>query len=721
MSSIVSIDTRGYDISMGPGVLRVGGGGGLAGNVYINGNVGIGTANPRTALDVSNVIAIKSQNTVGYNQTSTLGFGYAGGSTNGTDYRWKVDDITYNRDSGVGPYYDYGAQSKLIFRCKSNNLYNGTANDKVYQDGLCLVPNSPGNGGLSTGINVGIGAITPTSTLHVYGTPGTTALDRASTGVANTITGKIQFNNGGAEMASISSGLNVGGIANNGDLRFHTRLDLNNYIERMRIDRAGLVGIGTTSPAATLDVVGSASAYNIPKRWQSDILVGGNYSGGLARYYLLGTLKDNNVGDGYGTMNIQGTLGGFTNDSISVIDAMITTRSGIKTSGLLKYYGSIGANICDIVVYYTGTTGTTSGPQYFVYLKTNIQLSSTVYLYFDLAVTTGFTSTSQTTNSVWIAEPSNTFITTTPTGTNVITSLIASIGNKITIDTDGKVGIGTSSPSRLLDVRGDAQIGVSTNKCIEIISGTTDLTYINFHSKDALYNNYDTRITSTGGGTSSQPQRGNLLYSALNHAFNTGGTDRMTITSNGSVGIGTTSPTANTYLDINYFKFYNTGYASFYRQSSTATDGAFDINSNWGATNRFVFSVRSDGNVINWNASYGAISDVRFKENIIDTPPKLEDLKKVRIVNYNIIGDTDKSIGVIAQELENIFPRLVEESVDKITNTPYKTVKYSIFIPILIKAVQEQQAQIEELQIQNQTQQTLLEQLQQRIQALENK
>ena len=57
MSSIVSIDTRGYDISMGPGFLQVGRGGGIAGNVYINGNVGIGTANPTSRLSVSGSIA----------------------------------------------------------------------------------------------------------------------------------------------------------------------------------------------------------------------------------------------------------------------------------------------------------------------------------------------------------------------------------------------------------------------------------------------------------------------------------------------------------------------------------------------------------------------------------------------------------------------------------------------------------------------------------------
>ena len=138
----------------------------------------------------------------------------------------------------------------------------------------------------------------------------------------------------------------------------------------------------------------------------------------------------------------------------------------------------------------------------------------------------------------------------TGTGQNYIYSdnTIMEIKSPLTNFTGGSVGIGTSTPSRLLDVRGDAQIGVSTNKCIEIISGTTDLTYINFHSKDVSYNNYDTRITSTGGSTSGQTQRGNLLYSALNHAFNTGGTDKMTITSTGSVGIGTTSPAAT--LDV---------------------------------------------------------------------------------------------------------------------------------------------------------------------------
>ena len=77
------------------------------------------------------------------------------------------------------------------------------------------------------------------------------------------------------------------------------------------------------------------------------------------------------------------------------------------------------------------------------------------------------------------------------------------------------------------------------------------------------------------------------------------------------------------------------------------------------------FMVRSNGNVENSNNSYGGISDVKLKENIVDATPKLEKLKKVKIRNYNFKDQPDfKQIGVIAQELETVFPNLVEETPD---------------------------------------------------------
>ena len=118
------------------------------------------------------------------------------------------------------------------------------------------------------------------------------------------------------------------------------------------------------------------------------------------------------------------------------------------------------------------------------------------------------------------------------------------------------------------------------------------------------------------------------------------------------------------------------------------------------------FNVTSNGNVTNTNNSYGPISDIKLKENIVDATPKLDDLMKVRIVNYNLkanLGyENHKQIGVIAQELEQVFAGLVDESPDKDVDgndlgTTTKSVKMTVFIPMLIKAIQEQQALIDTL------------------------
>jgi hypothetical protein len=121
-----------------------------------------------------------------------------------------------------------------------------------------------------------------------------------------------------------------------------------------------------------------------------------------------------------------------------------------------------------------------------------------------------------------------------------------------------------------------------------------------------------------------------------------------------------------------------------------------------GDSSFYRFYIYSNGNMANANNSYGAISDAKLKENVTDATPKLEKLNQVRIVNFNIKGDEQKQLGVIAQELEQIFPGMVDESPDRDAEgndlgTTTKSVKYSVFVPMLIKAMQEQQAIIEQL------------------------
>ena len=74
---------------------------------------------------------------------------------------------------------------------------------------------------------------------------------------------------------------------------------------------------------------------------------------------------------------------------------------------------------------------------------------------------------------------------------------------------------------------------------------------------------------------------------------------------------------------------------------------------------------------------------------------------KVKVKNFNFIGEDLKQIGVVAQELEEVFPGLVKEDKQPDLNGEeggiYKSVKYSVLVPILLKAMQEQQEMIQDL------------------------
>ena len=108
-------------------------------------------------------------------------------------------------------------------------------------------------------------------------------------------------------------------------------------------------------------------------------------------------------------------------------------------------------------------------------------------------------------------------------------------------------------------------------------------------------------------------------------------------------------------------------------------------------------SIRGDGDIENTNNTYMGFSDERIKSNIVDANSQLEDIKKVKVRKYTLDLTGETHIGVIAQELEEAgMSGLVSESEE----TGYKSVKYSILYMKAIKAIQEQQAIIEDLQTQ---------------------
>ena len=117
------------------------------------------------------------------------------------------------------------------------------------------------------------------------------------------------------------------------------------------------------------------------------------------------------------------------------------------------------------------------------------------------------------------------------------------------------------------------------------------------------------------------------------------------------------------------------------------------------------FRIADSGNATNTNGSYGTISDIKNKENIVDATPKLEKIKELKVRNFNFKGDDLKQIGFVAQEFEQVFPSMIEEHKDTDADgndlgTTTKSIKTSVLVPILVKAVQELTAKVEALEAQ---------------------
>ncbi|MGB3078215.1 MAG: tail fiber domain-containing protein, partial [Saprospiraceae bacterium] len=109
--------------------------------------------------------------------------------------------------------------------------------------------------------------------------------------------------------------------------------------------------------------------------------------------------------------------------------------------------------------------------------------------------------------------------------------------------------------------------------------------------------------------------------------------------------------------------------------------------------------------------NYVASSDERLKKDIQPLSDILQKVLQLQPKSYQFIADANqtKSLGFIAQEVEPLFPEIVNEREDGI-----KGLAYDEFSVIAIQAIKEQQAMITQ-------QQTLIDQLLQRVQALEQK
>jgi hypothetical protein len=241
-----------------------------------------------------------------------------------------------------------------------------------------------------------------------------------------------------------------------------------------------------------------------------------------------------------------------------------------------------------------------------------------------------------------------------------------------TILNNGNFGIGTTSPAKKLDVKGDIAISVNSKlgaglnfgDDLQIHTGTIE-----------LYNNSSGNTTINNTGFSVDLQTASL--------------SRLRITNGGDVVIGT--PTAG-----------GTGGWTFYPTGSVASPYVAINKTQTGSTRAFDFLVSgTSAGSINWTStatSYLTSSDYRLKKNIQPMTNALEKIFNLKPVTYKWKTNDSDGQGFIAHELQEVFPEAVsgnKDEVDENDKPRYQGIDTSFLIATLVKAIQELKEELE--------------------------
>ena len=232
----------------------------------------------------------------------------------------------------------------------------------------------------------------------------------------------------------------------------------------------------------------------------------------------------------------------------------------------------------------------------------------------------------------------------------------------VKIDSSGNVGIGTSSPSQLLEINGASNpaflIKDTTNNCI---------TYM--YSQDSV---------ATMGSASNHPV-----------VFNVNNGEKVRIDTSGNVLVGATTA-EGTGVTI----------------ASPESGGSFLTTSNTSARNHIRFknpngvvgSIQTSGSA----TTYATSSDYRLKENVVTDWDATTRLKQLKPSRFNFIADADTTVdGFIAHEVQAIVPEAIsgtKDAVDADGNAVMQGIDQSKLVPLLVKTIQELEARITTLE-----------------------
>jgi hypothetical protein len=680
-----------------------------------NNRLGIGTNAPTTAIDAFGSSIITRVNGT---STNNAFIGFASAGTN----KWSVGNVQSDHRFRI---YSEANTSELVSVLQTGEFGIGIANPttKLHIDGgaSALIANLDANvsvaksisfrsdnsnrinievSGTESGSNAGAnffirrysdaGALidTPLTITRSTGAitlatalSGTTATFSGNVliGTSSNITGVLQVkssgtgtntnallvydnsSNGNAFVVSNATGesrlsASYAGTGINSNMTFYTTNSVGTSTEKMRIvsDSAPTVLIGTTSTTGAIVV--DANRANLVLGAGTSSKIAFNNGSTTQTGYIYNSATETSLGYA-GTFNIQ-QVGGSNVLTVNSNGTLIQQGTGVSPVSL--QLTSVNPN-CDITLQSTGSSNV-------VRLRNNTD---------DFQIHTNGSE-------------------------------------RMRITSGGNVGINTSTPASRLSLGG--ALLSPTNAPLNYTPSTTRQGFFNsyYANNEGLYPQY---LDIVAFGEPDGTNGGGIIRFLTNPVTSgSASVERMRITSggylkasnNGTYINGATSTfhsleqSGTTDVALYAYNGYvGNGNVILARGYSNNTSGSLFLGYS-SILGDYTIRIFSNGNIQNTNNSYGSLSDIKLKENIIDTSSKLEDLLKVRIVNYNLIGHETKQIGVIAQELEKIFPSMIDEIIDtdemgNDLGTTTKSVKYSVFVPMLIKAIQEQQAQIEEL------------------------
>jgi hypothetical protein len=428
--------------------------------------------------------------------------------------------------------------------------------------------------------------------------------------------------------------------------------------EQMRLTSTGL-GIGTSSPGYKLDVNttgGSAATARLNGNDQSNV-----------------RLRLENAGSGGRTWELVGGLPGANNANFSIRDVTgSTTPLTIDSSGNLGLGVTPSAWLSAFKVLNVGL-GSFFGSQNNVYIShigSNAFFDATdsqwEYLGSDNATRyqqfQGIHS--------WYNAPSG-------TAGNTI-----SFTQAMTLDANGNFVLGTTS-------------ALSSSYRITSYGGR-----VNFAGNNDALNLYLQYSNGTAGVFIGSPAANVLAFSDSN------GTERARIGADGQFSVSTSLAGSNL---VSFTNSSATGYgiSVTVNNDSSGTYRYFEGFSSSAAAQKI--AIYTNGDVKNTNGVFAAFSDAKLKKDIVDAGSQWDDIKSLRVRKYRLKDDASKAlqIGLIAQEVEQVSPGLVNESQDEtrdedgnivLTGEVTKGVKYSILYMKAVKALQEAMTRIEQLE-----------------------